>query len=101
MGVIETEYSEIRELTKKILAGEIKPETANLVLKAYSESGKRVDQLLKVYSLTISHGKAARAIVAKNIISDGTAIDMGLTAEVTVFKCPEKGDNLVTRQGCL
>lgn len=101
MGVIETEYSEIRDITKRILSGAIDKETASLALKAYSESGKRVDQLLKVYSLTINHGKSARQIITKNIISDGTAIDMGLSALSTVHKCPEKGDILIDRIQCL
>jgi len=101
MGVIETEYSEIRDITKGILAGTIDKETAALVLKSYSESGKRVDQLLKVYSMVISHGKAARQVITKNIISEGTAIDMGLTQIEQKFKCPAKGDILVDRLCCL
>ena len=101
MGVIETEYSEIREITKGILAGTINHETAALALKAYSESGKRVDQLLKVYSMVISHGKAARQVIQKNIISEGTAIDMGLTQIEQTFKCPAKGDLLIHRLDCL
>ena len=101
MGVIETEYQEIRQITKGILAGTIDKETAALALKAYSESGKRVDQLLKCYSMVISHGKAARQIVAKNIISEGTAIDMGLNQIEEKFKCPAKGDLLMNREDCL
>lgn len=101
MGVIETEYSEIRDITKGILAGTIDKETAALALKAYSESGKRVDQLLKVYSMVISHGKAARQVIQKNIISEGTAIDMGLTQIEQHFKCPAKGDLLINRLSCL
>lgn len=101
MGVIETEYQEIRQITKGILAGNIDKETAALALKAYSESGKRVDQLLKCYSMVISHGKAARQIVAKNIVSEGTAIDMGMDQIEEKFKCPAKGDILTNRSDCL
>ena len=100
MGVIETEYSEIRQLTKDILAGTINPEIANLALKGYSECGKRTDQYLKVLSMQINHGKAARGLIAKNIISDGVAIDMQSSIEET-FKCPAKGDLIITRGGCL
>ena len=100
MGVIETEYMEIRNITKSILAGTIDKETAALALKAYSESGKRVDQYLKVMSLTINNAKGGKQIVAKNIISEGTAINMGMQIEET-FKCPAKGDLLINRDNCL
>lgn len=101
MGVIETEYTEIRQITKDILAGKIDKETASLALKAYSESGKRVDQYLKVVSMTINHGKSARQIVNKNIISEGSAINMGLSQIEETFKCPAKGDLLINRDTCL
>jgi hypothetical protein len=101
MGVIETEYNEIRQITKDILSGKINKETAALALKAYSESGKRVDQYLKVVSLTINHGKSARQIIAKNIISEGTAINMGTSQIEETFKCPAKGDLLIGRENCL
>jgi hypothetical protein len=100
MGVIETEYLEIRNITKGIMSGAISTEQATILLKAYSESGKRVDQYLKVISMTINHGKSARQIINKNIISEGTAIDMGIQIEET-FKCPAKGDILINRETCL
>lgn len=101
MGVIETEYLEIREITKGILSGAIKPEIGALALKGYSESGKRVDQYLKVISLTINHGKSARQIIAKNIISEGTAIDMNSPTIEEKVKCAAMGDTLVSRTDCL
>jgi len=101
MGVIETEYSEIRAITMALMAGTIDKETASLVLKSYSEGGKRIDQLLKVYQMVISHGKAAKQIISKNIISDGTAIDMGFNQIEERIKCPAKGDTLIGREECL
>ena len=101
MGVIETEYSEIRELTKKILAGTIDKETATLALKGYSECGKRTDQYLKVVSMTINHGKAMTKIVNKNIISNDGAIDAGVSAIDEKIKCPAHGEALIDRDHCL
>ena len=101
MGVIETEYMEIRQITKDILSGKLDKETAALALKAYSESGKRVDQYLKVVALTINHGKSARQIITKNIISDGVAIDLSTPEIEEKIKCPEQGDKLITRGECL
>ena len=103
MGVIEVEFSEIRSLTKAILAGAIDKETAALALKGFSESGKRVDQYIKVVAMTINHGKSARQLVDKNIISSGSAIDMfddSARIEEKV-KCPAAGDLLVSRGECL
>lgn len=101
MGVIEVEYSEIRALTKAILAGTVDRETAAVALKGYSESGKRVDQLLKVYSMQIQHDKSARKVVSKNIISEGSAIDMGLSQAEEQIKCSAKGDLMIGRLACL
>jgi hypothetical protein len=101
MGIIEIEYTEIREITKKLAAGQIDKETAALLLKAYSESGKRVDQYIKVVTLAINHGnKAINRIVAKNIISDNMAIDVSGDIE-DKLKCPEMGDRLITVDKCL
>ena len=51
--------------------------------------------------MVISHGKAARQVIQKNIISEGTAIDMGLNQIEQTFKCPAKGDLLIKRFDCL
>lgn len=101
MGIIETEFTEIRQLTKAVLAGTIDKETAALALKGYSESGKRTDQYIKVLSLGINHGnKAMNRIISKNIISEGVAIDTGNQIEEKV-KCPEHGGCLINRGQCL
>lgn len=101
MGIIETEFTEIRQLTKAVLAGTIDKETAALALKGYSESGKRTDQYIKVLSLGINHGnKAMNRIISKNIISEGVAIDTGNQIEEKI-KCPEHGDCLINRGQCL
>ena len=106
MGVIETEYLEIREITKRILDGTLEKETAALVLKAYSEGGKRIDQYLKVVAMQINCNKASKGILAhniigKNIVSDDTAIDMDAVRIEEKIKCPEKGGNLINRDECL
>lgn len=101
MGVIETEYSEIRQLRQDIIDGKIDHEKAALIMKTYTESGKRVDQYIKVVALTINHGKSARQIIAKNIISEGTAIDVCTPQIQEKIKCPAKGDRLVSRDECL
>jgi hypothetical protein len=100
MGVIEIEYSELRELQKKILEGSINKETAALVIKTFSEQGKRIDQYLKVVSLTINHKKAAALLIEKNIVSDGVAIEVG-DESLGKYKCPAKGDALIDAAGCL
>ena len=101
MGIIETEFTEIRQLTKAVLAGTIDKETAALALKGYAESGKRTDQYIKVLSLGINHGnKAMNRIISKNIISEGVAIDTGNQIEEKI-KCPEHGGCLIDRGQCL
>lgn len=101
MGIIETEFTEIRQLTKAVLSGTIDKETAALALKGYAESGKRTDQYIKILSLGINHGnKAMNRIISKNIISDGVAIDSGNEIEEKI-KCPEHGGSLINRGECL
>ena len=107
MGVIETEYLEIRKITKMLeaeLTGKgpkVDKELVNIIFKGYGETAKRTDQYLKTVSMVINHGKSARQIITKNLISENTAIDMGTTELGERFMCPALGDTIICRNDCL
>jgi len=107
MGVIETEYQELRSLTKKLeaeLTGKgpkVDRELVGLIFKGYGECAKRTDQYLKTVSMVINSGKNARQIIGKNLISENTAIDMSSTEFGERFKCPAKGGLIICREDCL
>jgi len=102
MGIIETEYMDIREIRKQLDSGKIDNERALVLMKIYSELGKRVDQTIKLMCLDLNHGaKASKLVNSKNLLSSGTAMQADAPMLEEKVKCPEKGDLLVCRQECL
>jgi hypothetical protein len=73
MGLIEQEIKELREMNKKVMAGEITAKEVNQRVAIYSQTEKRSKLILRLFELQVKHGSEATV----DLLSDGSMINHG------------------------
>ena len=101
MGLLEQEIKELRQMNKQIMDGSIKPDEVSQRIAVYTQTEKRAKMMLQAFALQAKHGKRAmNPITSKDLIGDGSVIDMNTDVETDVVSCPDLERN-ITRHECL
>jgi hypothetical protein len=101
MGLLEQEIKELRDLQKKVMAGEVSMDQAAMQISISNQVAKRETLIYNIMALNAKFGsKALKPIVGTNLIGNGTAIEVSGEIEEKIV-CPEQGGKCINREECL
>lgn len=101
MSLIIQEINELRALKKQWASGEISKEYLDGMIAIYSQTNKRIQQVITSLNMSIKSTKMMKKLIETSLLSEGTSINLQLEERsAETIRCTFD-NRIITREQCL